>query len=296
MTPETLLDRIWTALNTPLLGTPFTLTRIIIVLAALAALTWLTGVVSRWILRTLRRRSVDEGVVDAFVHIGRYLFLAIGTLVILQSAGIDLSALTVLLGALGVGLGFGLQNVTSNFVSGLIILIERPIKIGDRVEVGDLTGTVRHVGARATTIVTNDEIAIIVPNSEFISSRVTNWSYTGRTVRFHVPVGVAYGSDVERVREVLLDVARRHRGVVSDPKPDVIFHGFGDSSLDFELRVWTMDYIHVPLIFRSELNFAVWHALKEAGVEIPFPQRDLHVRSGALTVRVEDRGTDVPAS
>lgn len=279
-TLATVADQIRRILDAPLFGSQFTLNRILVVLVAIVALSWATGVVTRLLLRLLERRGYSVGVASA-VHIGRYLALALGTLVIVQSSGIDLSALTVLLGALGVGLGFGLQAITSNFLSGIIILLERPIKVNDRVDVGGLTGTVRHIGVRATTIVTNDEIAIIVPNSEFISERVTNWSYTGSRIRCRIPVGVAYGSDVEQVREVLLAVARAHPGVEQESKADVILIGFGESSVDFELWVWTRSYIQLPTIFRSELNFAIWHALKANGIQIPFPQRDLHIRSDA---------------
>lgn len=276
----TVADQLRRVLDAPLFGSPFTLNRILIVLVAIVLLSWATGLITRLLLRLLDRRGYPLGMSSA-VHIGRYLVLGLGSLVILQSSGIDLSALTVLLGALGVGLGFGLQGITGNFLSGIIILLERPIKVNDRVDVGGLTGTVRHIGARATTIVTNDEIAIIVPNSEFISGRVTNWSYTGSRIRSRIPVGVAYGSDVEQVRAVLLSVAKAHPGVEQDGKSAVMLVGFGESSLDFELWVWTRSYIQLPTVFRSELNFAIWHALKDAGIQIPFPQRDLHIRSDA---------------
>lgn len=190
-------------------------------------------------------------------------------------------------GALGVGLGFGLQNVASNFISGLIILFERPIKVGDRVEVGQVLGDVRRIGARATTIVTNDNIAIIVPNSDFITERVTNWSFGSRHVRIGISVGVSYTSDPVLVRRLLLEAAGRQPGVLDEPKADVMFSGFGESSLDFELRVWTLEFIQAPTVLRSQLNFVIWEAFKAAGIEIPFPQRDLHIRSGTLRVARE---------
>jgi len=151
--------------------------------------------------------------------------------------------LTFLAGALGVGVGFGLQNITSNLISGIILLFERPIKIGDRIEVGGVHGDVVRISPRATTIVTNDNIAVIVPNSDFITGRITNWSYTDRDVRFHIPVGVSYRSGPEEVRRLLLAVAGAYPGVLKQPEPDAHFQEFGDSSLNFVLLVWTSDYI-----------------------------------------------------
>jgi len=245
-----------------------------------------TAKLKTWIVeRLLASSRVDIGVRHAIGSIIRYFVVTIGLVVILQTAGIDVSTLTVLFGALGIGIGFGLQNVTNNFVSGLILLFERPIKVGDRIEIGNVHGDVVNISPRATTIVTNDNIAIIVPNAEFISSKVVNWSYTDRNVRFNFPVGVAYHSDPEKVRSILLDVARAHPGVLTDPSPSVLFHEFGDSSLNFMLRVWTKEFATVPGVLRSELYFAISRAFKEHGIEIPFPQRDLHIKSGTLNVR-----------
>jgi len=245
-----------------------------------------TAKLKTWIVeRLLASSRVDIGVRHAIGSIIRYFVVTIGLVVILQTAGIDVSTLTVLFGALGIGIGFGLQNVTNNFVSGLILLFERPIKVGDRIEIGNVHGDVVNISPRATTIVTNDNIAIIVPNAEFISSKVVNWSYTDRNVRFNFPVGVAYHSDPEQVRMILLDVARAHPGVLTDPGPSVLFHEFGDSALIFMLRVWTKEFATVPGVLRSELYFAISRAFKEHGIEIPFPQRDLHIKSGTLNVR-----------
>lgn len=204
---------------------------------------------------------------------------------ILQTAGIDLSTLTILAGALGVGVGFGLQSITNNFVSGIILLLERPIKVDDRIEVGDVNGDVVNISPRATTIVTNDNIAIIVPNADFISSKVVNWSYTNRDVRFNFPVGVSYNTDPKQVRTVLLEVARAHPGVLTEPSPSVLFHEFGDSSVNFVLRVWTREFSTTPGVLRSDLNFAISRAFKAHGIEIPYPQQDLHIRSGVLSIK-----------
>jgi len=236
-----------------------------------------------WIVtRLLAKSRVELGVRLAIGMIVRYIIIAVGLVVILQTTGIDLSAVTILAGALGVGVGFGLQNITNNFVSGFLLLIERPIKVGDRIEVGPVTGDVVNIALRATTVVTNDNIAIIVPNSEFVSSIVTNWSYTDRNVRFNFPVGVSYRSDPELVRRLLLQIADQHSGVLKDPKPDALLLEFGDSALNFMLRVWTKQYATTPGVLRSELNFTISRTFKEQGIEIPYPQRDLHIRSGSL--------------
>jgi small-conductance mechanosensitive channel len=280
--------RAW--LEIPLLpvgGTRFTLWMVLYLLVLIALLVYITGKLKLWMVeRLLARTRVDVGVRQAVGSIVRYAIIAIGFMIILQTAGIDLSALTVLAGALGIGVGFGLQNITNNFVSGLIILFERPIKVGDRIDVGNITGNVVNISPRATTIVTNDNIAVIVPNSEFISSRVINWSYTNPDVRLNFPVGVAYKSDPEIVRKALLEVAAAHPGVLKERRSDVLLEEFGDSSLNFILRVWTRDYATTPGVLRSELNYQICKKFKEYEIEIPFPQRDLHVRSGALEVRM----------
>ena len=267
-------------------NTTLTLGTILYLTVLVVALFYVTGKLRMWMVEGLLSRSqVDLGVRHAIGDIMRMVFVAFGLIIILQTAGINLSSLTVLFGALGIGVGFGLQSVTNNFVSGVILLLERPIKVGDRIEVGNVNGDVINISPRATTIVTNDNIAIIVPNADFISSKVVNWSYTNRNVRFNFPVGVSYSSDPEHVRSVLLDVARAHPGVLKEPGPSVLFDQFGDSSLDFLLRVWTRDFSTTPGVLRSELYFLISRAFKEHGIEIPFPQRDLHIKSGLLTVR-----------
>jgi len=280
--------RAW--LDIPLLpvgSTRFTLWMLLYLLVLIALLVYVTGKLKTWMVeRLLARTRIDIGVRQAVGSIFRYVIVAIGFMIILQTAGINLSALTVLAGALGIGVGFGLQNITNNFVSGLIILFERPIKVGDRIDVGNVTGDVVKISPRATTIVTNDNIAIIVPNSEFISSQVINWSYTNRDVRLNFPVGVAYHSDPELVRKALLEVAADHPGVLKERNADVLLQEFGDSSLNFILRVWTRDYTTTPGVLRSELNYAICKKFKEHGIEIPFPQRDLHVRSGVVEVKM----------
>ena len=234
--------------------------------------------------RVLQRTHFQPSMQYAIGKIVGYVFITIGLYVALKLVGIDLSSLAVVAGAVGVGLGFGLQNVISNFVSGLIILAERPIAIGDRVEMGEVAGLVTRISLRSTTIVTNDNITIIVPNSDFITTKVTNWSYGDLKVRIRLPVGVAYGTDPERLRCVLLEVASDHPKVLRDPPSEVFFSGFGDSSLNFELGVWTAEMAAKPRRFRSELNYAIERKLRENNIEIPFPQRDLHLRSGSFVL------------
>ena len=185
---------------------------------------------------------------------------------------------------LGIGIGFGLQNVASNFISGLIILFERPIKIGDRIEVGVIEGDVVEIGARSTKVLTNDNITVIVPNSKFITENVVNWMYNGPTVRFRVPVNVAYGSDIQLVERLLLEVARANSDVLKEPEPVVRFIGFGESALKFELRPWSTTLVHRKGKLFSSLNSAIYQSFQVHGIEMPFPQRDLHIRSGALAV------------
>ena len=269
-------------LNHPLLTmgqtaiTPLTLARIVLWLMVVLVL----GRLLRRLVvqRVLQRTRLDPPVQYAIGKFAGYLFLAGGFYIALQVNGVDLSSLAVIAGAVGVGLGFGLQNLVQNFVSGLIILAERPISIGDRVEVGEVAGQITHISLRSTTIVTNDNISIIVPNAQFISEKVTNWSYGDPKVRIRLPIGVAYGSDIDKLRKVLLGVATAHPKVLKDPAPELFFAEFGDSSLNFELGVWTAEMTSKPRRFRSELNYALEKALRENGIEIPFPQRDLHLR------------------
>jgi small-conductance mechanosensitive channel len=242
-----------------------------------------TAKLKNWFIHTLlARTNLDLGVRHAMGTIFRYVLMVIGFMVILQFLGVDLTGLTIIISALGVGVGFGLQNITNNFVSGIIILFERPIKIGDRIEVGNVTGDVVKISMRSTTVITNDNISIIVPNSEFISSTVINWSHTDRNVRFNIPVGVSYKSDPEKVEKILLEVAEQNDGVLNNPAPDVLIDGYGDSSIDFTLRVWTINYITQPLVLKSQLYYSAFKKFKEHGIEIPFPQRDIHVKNDLI--------------
>lgn len=235
--------------------------------------------------KLLGRTSLNLGARQAVGTIARYFVLFIGFLVILQTVGINLTTLNVLAGAVGIGVGFGLQNIASNFISGLIILLERPVQVGDRIEVDDVNGKVISIGARSTQIRTNDNVTIIVPNSKFISENVVNWSFSNQSVRFRVPVGVAYDSDLRLVRKLLLEVADRNPDVLREPRPAVRLIKFGDSSIDLQLWVWTREKLQRKMAFISDLNFAIWEIFRENNIEIPFPQTDLHIRSGKLELK-----------
>ena len=266
--------------------TPFSLSSIITFILSVALLVFLTGKFNKFLVnRILARYDLDIGIRQSIGTIIRYFVLVLGLIVIIQASGINLSTLTVLAGALGLGIGFGLQNVADNFISGLIILFERPIKVGDRIEVGEVNGDVVKISARATTVLTNDNISIIVPNSEFISSRVINWSHNDRRVRFRFPVGVSYKEDPDKVRRVLLEVLYANEGVLKEPPPDVWFDEFGDSSLNFNLMVWTSMYVQRPKNLKSQLYYEVFRKFRENNIEIPFPQRDLHIKSGVISVK-----------
>ncbi|HET6702972.1 MAG TPA: mechanosensitive ion channel domain-containing protein [Gemmatimonadaceae bacterium] len=252
---------------------------------------WIVAVLRRWLTtRLLTRGQMDDHARHTIGTVVSYVLILVGFMVILQTVGIDLTTLNVLAGAIGVGIGLGLQEVANNFISGVIILFERPIKVGDRVVVGEIEGAVAEIRARSTTIVTFDNIAVIVPNSKFVTENVVNWSYTDPKVRFRIPVGVAYGTDPRLVERALIEAAREVPEVLADPPPNVFFKEFGDSSLNFEVRAWTTTLLYQRGGFVSNINFAIHRKLEEHGIAVPFPQRDLHVRSGDLRVVVRSEG------
>jgi potassium-dependent mechanosensitive channel len=223
-----------------------------------------------------------------------YVLLLLVAIVTLAEAGVELNKFTVLTGALGVGLGFGLQNVVNNFVSGLILLFERPIHLGDTIEIGGLSGTVRRIGARSSTILTFQGAEVIVPNSNLLANQVINWTLSSQWRRVDVPIHVAYGTDPELLLRLLVEVAESNPGVLRQRPPTAFFLGFGDSALNFELRFWSA---HQDAWFQlqSEVAIAVVKALQTAGIEIPFPQRDLHVRSLEPSVRATFAGDSTGA-
>ena len=273
------------AWSAPLPGVSLSLLQLFLLVALLILVFWLSSRTKRFLFnRFLVDSGLDRSLQYAISQIAANTVLVVGIFIVLQNTGIHLEALTVFAGAIGVGIGFGLQNITSNFISGLVILAERPITIGDRVEVGGVTGQVLKIRARSTVIVTNDNITTIVPTQKFIDSPVTNWTYGDPRVRFRLPVGVAYGSDVELVRQKLVEAAEENPHTLKDPAPSVFFVQFGESSLQFELVAWSDQMSHRPRRYRSDLNFAIDKKFREAGIEVPFPQRDLNIRSGVLRV------------
>ena len=275
--------------NAPLPGVTLSLVQIFLLIALLIAVFWISSRTKRFLFnRFLAKSGLDRSLQYAIAQIVSNVVLIVGIFIVLDNAGIHLGALTVFAGAVGVGVGFGLQNIASNFISGLVILAERPITVGDRVEVAGIAGQVQHIRARSTVIVTNDNITMIVPNTKFIDSPVTNWTYGDPRVRFRLPVGVAYGSDVNKVREALLAAASENANTLKDPAPSVFLEKFGENSIDFELVVWSSEMSYRPRRYRSDLNFAMEQKLRDAGIEIAFPQRDLHIRSGVLKVQNVD--------
>src|SRR5436190_8971119 len=287
---------LWTS---PVPGVKLSLVQMFLLIALLIAVFWFSSRTKRFLFnRFLVNSGLDRSLQYAIAQIVSNLVLVVGIFIVLENTGIHLGALTVFAGAVGVGVGFGLQNIASNFISGLVILAERPITIGDRVEVAGITGQVERIRARSTVIRTNDNISMIVPNTKFIDSPVTNWTYGDPRVRFRVPVGVAYGSDIAKVREALLTAGRENPNTLKDPEPSVFLKKFGDNSIDFELVVWSSEMSARPSRYRSDLNFAIEQKFREAGIEIAFPQRDLHIRSGTLKVEnvTEPETTKPPES
>jgi potassium-dependent mechanosensitive channel len=236
------------------------------------------------------RSRLDRGGREAVITLTGYVGITAAALIGLALAGVRLQNLAIIAGALSVGIGFGLQNIVNNFVSGIILLFERPIRTGDWIVTGDVQGYVRRISIRSTLIETFDRADVIVPNSALISGNVTNWMLRDPWGRVAVPISVAYGSDVDKVTELLLEAGREHPMVMLDGKrvspPLVLFRGFGDSALNFELRCFIRE-IDRRLVTVSDLNYAIEKKLRQAGIEIPFPQRDIHVRSIAPQARPE---------
>ncbi len=258
-------------------------TRDLLLLPLLVTLVWVgaSGLTQLFRSQVLAAAGVEGGAQETLSTLLRYAVSFVGTVVVLQVWGVDLRSFAILASVLGVGIGFGLQNIANNFVSGVLINAERPVRPGDFVRVGEFVGSVTKVGARSTSIRTLDRTTILVPNSRLLEGEVVNWSHDEGVSRVHVPVGVAYGSDVQRVRHALLEVARGHRGVLRDPRPEVQLLRLGESTLDFELLIWTADPRNQDRLV-SDLNFRMLAALRAGGIQIPFPQRDLHLRSPSL--------------
>ena len=237
-------------------------------------------VISRLLFkRVLGRVEMDEGIRYTLIRFTNYFVIFIGVVISFQFIGIDLSGLAVIFGLLSVGIGFGLQNVTSNFIAGLILLIERPIKVGDRIIVNDMEGDVREINMRSTTIQSLQNISIIVPNADFISGNVVNYSFGGdNRIRVRVDVGVSYGSDLDLVIRSLREAALQHPEVIREPEPTVLFRNFGDSSWDLSVISW-IDDAKRHFIVASEIRMNIVRIFRQHDIEIPFPQRDINFRN-----------------
>jgi potassium-dependent mechanosensitive channel len=248
-----------------------------------AVLVYLAATAS-WLARTIVSTrvthgwGVERGVAESINALVHYAVITLGILLALGALGMELQNFAIVAGALGVGIGFGLQNVVNNFVSGLILLFERPVRVGDTVEIGEEWGTIKKIGLRSTVVVTFSQSELIVPNGDLVSEKVTNWTLSNPVTRLAIPVGVAYGSDVQKVLRILIEAAPAHPAVVEEPAPMALFTGFGDSSLDFELRIWVRE-IAARLPAKSAVLAEIDRRFREEGLEIPFPQRDLHLRT-----------------
>ncbi|NEZ61122.1 mechanosensitive ion channel domain-containing protein [Adonisia turfae] len=237
--------------------------------------------------RLLQASGLSLGMQAAIAILIRYFILFVGIIAVLQLWGIDLSSLTLLASALGVGLGLGLQNIAKDISSGLVLVFERPIQVGDFIELEGKMGRVDRIGPRSTDIRTLDQVSIIVPNSRFLEQDVINWSHRNPLSRIHIPVGVSYNSNPETVKAILLEVGRQHSQVMAAPAPEVFLNDFGESSFNFELLVWIRKPQLYPQV-KSDLNFAIATAFRKVGIEIPFPQRDIHLPKGPLPVTLSE--------
>lgn len=280
--------------------TVLTIGGLVSALAFIVGVWWLASLIESSLLR-LARRHADEPWKNARLHmlsrLLRYGIWVLGTIVGLNYLGIDLTSIALLGSAFAVGLGFGLQNVFSNFVSGVIILLERGLKVGDFVELeSGVRGHVREIAMRYTRVTSNDALDVLVPNSEFINGRVVNWTFDDAYRRMHIPFGVAYGTSKELVREAGIAASRSVKGVVEEGRmrSAVWLVKYGDNSMDYELVVWADRSLTTrPASTHAELMWALDDELARRGIEIPFPQRDLHIRSGVLDVRMaEARGAN----
>jgi potassium-dependent mechanosensitive channel len=263
----------------------------LIILAILAFV--IARLISEGIKRSLLvRMGLDRGSREAISTIISYILATLGCIFVMQGAGLNLTSLTVLAGVVGIGFGFGLQNLASNFISGLTLLFEQQIRVGDFIEIDHLLGTVENISIRSTIIKTIDGLFVIIPNIKFVETNIINWSYRDPRCRVHIPVGVAYGTDPVLVTEALLVAARLESNILSHPSPKVWFRGFGDNALDFELLIW-IDQPQKSDEIKSAVNFLIDYELRHRNIEIPFPQRDLWLRNPQeLTKHFHDRKDD----
>jgi len=277
-----LLEGIQKFLNLQLFNlqdTPVTIMSMVIFIIFLSVFLFLGSFTRRFLQgKFLEKFDIDAGLKYTLSRVAQYIIVVLGILISFQFVGIDLTSLAVIFGLLSVGIGFGLQNITSNFISGLIIMFERPISVGDRVEVSNIEGDITEISIRSTKIRTLNNISIIVPNSQFVESNVINFSHGDPTFRLDINVGVSYASNLDKVLKALNEVAEEHPKVMKSPTHQVHLTNFGDSSWDMQLRVWIPN-VKERYVLRNEFNQAIVRKFAEYEIEIPFPQRDLHVRS-----------------
>jgi small-conductance mechanosensitive channel len=287
--------RIWNYLKYPLeIGSiKISLVSFVTGLLLLVLAVFLSRAISSLLERRMAKRAhIDPGLRYTIARLASYLILTVGVLLALtQALGINLTSIAVVFTALSVGIGFGLQYIAADIASGFILLFERPIRIGDRITIGEDEGDVQSINLRTTIVSTNDRISIIVPNSRLVSQRVINWSYGDPRARIAIPVGVAYNADVDLVTQTLVLAAEGVENVLSDPAPKVQFLKFGDYSLDFRLLVWTRQPRRHPQI-KSDINYRIEKLFRERGIEIPYPVQDLRLTGLTLP---SDRNTDLIA-
>lgn len=251
---------------------------LLVVLLWILAL-WLAAVIER---RLLGSKHVSIGMQVALAKIARFFLITFASLIALDSVGIDLTALAVFGGALGVGLGFGLQRIASNFISGFIVLFDRSIRPGDVITVGTRFGWVQELRARYIVVRDRDGVETLIPNETLVTTEVINWSYTDSNVRLKIPVQISYSDDPEQAMALMMEVARNTKRVIQSPEPACRLMEFADSGIALELRVWINDPQNGVANVRSDVNVGIWHAFKAANITIPFPQRDVHIKSGTL--------------
>jgi small-conductance mechanosensitive channel len=272
------VDTVMTYLREPIIvlsGTPVTALTLITALAIIVIARVVAAIVGRGLERVLGARGVEPGLQHAVGKIARYVLLLLGVFMALGTVGVDTSAIVGAGAVLLVGIGFGLQKLAENFISGLLVLIERPVRKGDFVDAGGVLGTVEDIGLRATRVMSRDGVTVIVPNSNLISSTVINYGQPTPERRMHVNIGVAYGTDLDKVVRLLKEIANHEKLVRDKPPPEVRFNNFGDNALELSLVVWIGE-ARDDLLCGSRLRFAIDRAFREHKIEIPFPQRVVH--------------------
>ena len=258
--------------------TPITIVSITLFLLVLFGLFYISNKIVSLCVKVIPKKRFDDNAVYIISKIVRYILLTLSFVFSLQLIGISLTSMAVMFGFLSVGIGFGLKNITSNFISGIVLLFEQPIKVGDLISINNVEGYVKDIKIRSTIIQTMDDRTIIVPNSYFIESEVTNWSYASQSLRIKINIGVSYDSDLQLVLDALYEVAKEHPDVLKEPEPYIRFVEFGDSALNLFLAVWVKnsdDYYRV----KSELHCSIVNKFRKNKIEIPFPQRDLHIKN-----------------